>query len=187
VGIETPVTVIQMLWVNIIMDTLGGLAFAGEAPRDAYMKEKPKKRDEPILDGNMVKKTLIMGVYTVFLSTVFLFSPRLRNLYRFYDDPRRLLTAFFALFIFCGILICFTARSDDRGLFSGLGANRTFITIMSLIVTVQILILYLGGDTFRCVPLSLHEMMPAVLLSFTILPVNWFRRVIRLISKSHQK
>ena len=51
VNIDAPVTVVQMLWINLIMDTLGGLAFASDAPNERYMKEKPKKRDEPILNG----------------------------------------------------------------------------------------------------------------------------------------
>lgn len=187
VGIETPVTVIQMLWVNIIMDTLGGLAFAAEAPRVAYMREQPKKRDEPILDGKMIRKTLIMGVYTVFLSTAFLYSPRLRDFYGFENDPRPMLTAFFALFIFCGILICFTARSDDGGLFSGIGSNRMFIVIMSVIATVQMLMLYFGGATFRCVPLSFGQLLPVILLSLTIFPVDWFRRVFTFLSRARNK
>ncbi|MBE6673313.1 MAG: calcium-translocating P-type ATPase, PMCA-type [Ruminococcaceae bacterium] len=182
VGIETPVTVIQMLWVNIIMDTLGGLAFAGEAPRHSYMKEPPKRRDEPILDRKMIQKTLIMGAYTVFLSTVFLFSPRIRSIYRFAEDPGRLLSAFFALFIFSGIMICFTARSDDRGLFSGIGANRAFIVIMLVILFVQLLMLYFGGSTFRCVPLTLSELTTVILLSATVLPVDWFRRIFVLLA-----
>ena len=50
IGIDAPVTVVQMLWINLIMDTLGGLAFAGEAPLESYMKDRPKRRDEPILN-----------------------------------------------------------------------------------------------------------------------------------------
>ena len=187
VGIETPVTVIQMLWVNIIMDTLGGLAFAGEAPRDIYMKEAPKRRDEPILEGKMIRKTLIMGAYTVFLSTVFLFSERIRRLYCFEKDPKRLLTAFFALFIFCGIMICFTARSEDRGLFTGLRANKAFIIIMLVIVLVQVLMLYFGGATFRCVPLAPRELFIVILLSLTVLPVDWFRRMFLILNQTRKQ
>lgn len=183
VGIETPVTVIQMLWVNIIMDTLGGLAFAGEAPSSAYMKEEPKWRDEPILNRKMIVKTLIMGIYTVFLSTLFLFSDRMRMMYCYKSDPTRLLTAFFALFIFCGIWICFTARSDGRGLFSRISQNKVFIVIMATIVCVQLLILNFGGATFRCVPLSVKELLTVVLLSSTILPVDFIRRFFVLLSK----
>ncbi len=186
-GIRTPVTVIQMLWVNIIMDTLGGLAFAGEAPREAYMKERPKKRDESILGKKMIRKTFVMGCYTVALSTLFLYSPRLRAFYRFDDDPSGLLTAFFALFIFCGILICFTSRSDTGGIFSGLGRNKAFIFIMSLIFLVQMAMLYFGGTTFRCTPLTPSELGLAMLFAVSVLPVDLIRRFFVLLSAGKRK
>ncbi len=71
-GVETPITIIQMLWVNIIMDTLGGLAFAGEPALEYYMKEKPKRRDEPILTRAMLGRVAIMGAYTLGLCIAFL-------------------------------------------------------------------------------------------------------------------
>ncbi len=177
VGIETPVTVIQMLWVNIIMDTLGGLAFAGEAPLEAYMKQSPVKRSEPILRRDMVIKTLVMGAYTILLSTLFLYSPRIRQIYRFDSQPTRLLCAFFALFIFCGIWICFTARSERGGLFFGIGKNKTFLWIMGIIFAVQMTMLYFGGATFRCVALTPKELAIAMLFSLSILPVDFMRRI----------
>ena len=60
-GIDTPVTVIQMLWVNIIMDTLAGLAFAGEPPLPEYMEEPPKRRDEPIFNSTMLQQVVVYG------------------------------------------------------------------------------------------------------------------------------
>lgn len=183
VGIETPVTVIQMLWVNIIMDTLGGLAFAGEAPLSSYMKQSPVKRSEPILCRDMVMKTLIMGTYTILLSTLFLYSPRIRKIYMYDSDPTRLLCAFFALFIFCGIWICFTARSERGGLFFGIGKNKPFLWIMGTIFAVQMLMLYFGGSTFRCVALSPKELMITILFSLTILPVDFMRRLFGVLGR----
>ena len=181
VGIETPVTVIQMLWVNIIMDTLGGLAFAGEAPLEAYMKQPPVKRSEPILCRDMVVKTLVMGIYTILLSTLFLYSPRIRQFYRYDSHPTRLLCAFFALFIFCGIWICFTARSERRGLFFGIGKNKLFLWIMCIIFVVQMAMLYFGGMTFRCVALTPKELVLAMLFALSVLPVDLMRRVFCLL------
>ena len=79
-------------------------------------------------------------------------------------------------------MICFTARSDDRGLFSGIGANRAFIVIMLVILFVQLLMLYFGGSTFRCVPLTFSELTTVILLSATVLPVDWFRRIFVLLA-----
>ena len=75
VGIDTPVTVIQMLWVNIIMDTLAGLAYAGEPPLAEYMEEPPKRRDEPIFNSAMLQQVVCMGLYTIFLCLCFLKLP----------------------------------------------------------------------------------------------------------------
>ena len=61
IGIDSPVTVTQMLWINIMMDTLAGLAFAGEAPQRAYMEEPPKRRREPIITKKMLSQILITG------------------------------------------------------------------------------------------------------------------------------
>ena len=80
IGIDAPVTVVQMLWINIIMDTLGGLAFAGEAPGAHCMKEKPKRRDEPILNRYMINQILFLGGFTVDLYLAFL---KLEKIYSF--------------------------------------------------------------------------------------------------------
>ena len=100
IGIDSPVTVVQMLWLNIIMDTLGGLAFAGEPPLDSYMKEPPKRRDEPILNAYMVNQILFLGLYTLVLSLLFLKHPYFTSNFRASTDGIYLLTAFFAFFIF---------------------------------------------------------------------------------------
>ena len=76
-GIETPITMIQMLWINIIMDTLGGLAFAGEPALPHCMKERPKRRDEPILNGYMINQIASLSIFTVGLSVFFLTSPKI--------------------------------------------------------------------------------------------------------------
>ena len=112
VGVDTPITIIQMLWVNIIMDTLGGLAFAGEGALDYYMKEKPKTRDEPILSREMLGQIFLNGAFTLLLCIVFLTSPIIRVYYGFSNSPEAFYTAFYALFIFSGIFNCLLARCE---------------------------------------------------------------------------
>ena len=86
IGIDTPVTVIQMLWINIIMDTLAGLAFAGEPPLEEYMREPPKRRDEPVLNRYMIHQILCMGIFTIALCVLFLKLPIIRPLFRYAND-----------------------------------------------------------------------------------------------------
>ena len=174
-GIENPITIIQMLWVNIIMDTLGGLAFAGEAPMKYYMKEKPKRRDERILTREMISHVLTLGAYLLVICTLFLTSPTVGGIYR---SGAELLTAFYALFIFSGIFSSFVARSERLWIFSNISKNTGFIAIMLLISAVQLAMIYFGGSLFRCAPLTSRELLTAIALAATVIPFDVVRRVI---------
>ena len=174
-GIENPITIIQMLWVNIIMDTLGGLAFAGEAPMSYYMKEKPKRREEKILTREMASHIIASGLYTLIFCTLFLVLPIFRTLYSSED---KFFTAFYALFIFFGIFNSFAARSERLWIFSNIEKNKGFILIMILVAVVQVLMIYFGGTVFRSVALDLRELLTSILLAFTILPFDIIRRIL---------
>ncbi len=177
VGIDSPITIIQMLWVNIIMDTLGGLAFAGEAPHPYYMKEKPKSRDEQILSRSMLNHIAVTGAYTVLLSVAFLSSPYFRNYFAFDISVDKFYTAFYALFIFSGLFNCFMARCERINIFAGIGKNKTFVYIMLLISTIQLLMIYFGGAVFRSVPLDARELWLVISLSFSVVPFDLIRRI----------
>ena len=97
----------ELLWtfgrpLERIMDTLGGLAFAGEAPNPDYMNEKPKKREEPILNKYMISQIALSGIFTVGLFIAFLLCPAITSNFKTSSDNSTLLSAFFALFIFLG-------------------------------------------------------------------------------------
>ena len=184
IGIEAPVTVVQMLWINIIMDTLGGLAFAGEAASPLCMKEAPKRRDEPILNGYMINQILVLGGFTIAMCIFFLTSPDICLLFRYSSDNLILLTAFFALFIFTSVFNCFNCRCDRLKMLSGLSKNPAFIAIMILILTVQIIFVYLGGTVLRTAPLTAKELIGVFLMSLTVFPIDFLRRLIwRLLGK----
>ncbi|MBQ8344794.1 MAG: calcium-translocating P-type ATPase, PMCA-type [Clostridia bacterium] len=178
IGVDAPVTVVQMLWINIIMDTLGGLAFAGEAPLPSCMKEKPKKRDEPILNGYMIHQILLLGGFTVGLCIFFLRSPWVLSHFREAPDRIYHLTAFFALFIFTSVLNCFHARTDRLRLFSGLEQNLTFLAIMLAILVIQVCFIYLGGEVLRTAPLTLREALFTLSLSALVIPAELLRKLL---------
>ena len=178
IGFDAPVTVVQMLWVNIIMDTLGGLAFAGEAPLPHCMKEKPKRRDEPILNGYMINQIASLSIFTVGLSVFFLTSPKISASFRYSPDSIYLLTAFFAFFIFASLFNCLGARTDRLRIFSGMSKNRAFIFIMLLVGTVQLLFTYLGGSVLRTAPLTPKELGTTMLIALAVLPVELIRKLI---------
>lgn len=176
-GIDSPITIIQMLWVNIIMDTLGGLAFAGEPPLDYYMKEKPKRRCEPIMSGEMLHHIFFTGIYTLGLCILFLCSNIVRPYFRESPQDVYYMSAFYALFIFSGIFNCFGARCDRMSILSNIGKNKAFVIIMLLISIIQILIIYFGGAVFRTAPLMLKELLCVIILAFTVVPFEFIRRV----------
>ncbi len=181
--IDAPVTVVQMLWINIIMDTLGGLAFAGEAPLASYMKERPKRRDEPILNAYMINQILLLGSFTVALCLAFLLSPYFTSHFRSAPDRLCLLTAFFALFIFTSVFNCFNARTDRLRLLSGVGKNKGFILIMLAVLCVQIAFVYLGGSVLRTTPLTPSELVFTMLVSLSVFPAELLRKLLWRIGK----
>lgn len=176
-GIDSPITIIQMLWVNIIMDTLGGLAFAGEPPLDYYMKEKPKRRDEAILSRSMLHQIGFTGGYTLFLCFLFLRSELIASAFRPASDGIYFMTAFYALFIFAGIFNCFGARCERIWLLSNIEKNKSFLLIMLTIAVIQIAMIYFGGSTFRTAPLLPRELATVVFLAFTVVPFEMLRRI----------
>ncbi len=178
IGIDNPITVIQMLWINIIMDTLGGLAFAGEPALKYYMKEKPKKREEPILSREMLNGIIFTGLYTLGLCVAFLKLDFFRERYVKDGDTAVYLTAFYALFVFAGIFNALSARSERLWIFSNIGKNKPFIIIMLLISAIQVLMIYFGGAVFRTVPLSAHDLLPVIGLSSSVLLFDFLRRIV---------
>ncbi len=181
-GIDSPVTVVQMLWINIIMDTLGGLAFAGEPPLPSYMKEKPKRRDEPILNGYMVNQIVFLGSATVGLCLAFLKLPQITSHFRASEDNIYLLTAFFALFIFSSVFNCFNCRTDRLRLFSGISKNKAFCFIMGSISVIQLVFVYLGGSVLRTTPLDAQELIYTMLLALCVFPAELLRKLVWRIS-----
>ncbi len=176
-GIEAPITVVQMLWINIIMDTLGGLAFAGEAPLPSCMKEKPKRREEPILCPYMVNQILLLGGFTIALSLYFLKSPAILSRFRSASNDIYALTAFFAFFIFAGVFNCFNSRTDRLTLFSGLRQNKVFLVIMPAVLIIQIAFTYFGGDVLRTAPLLPREMNVAFMMALLVFPAEFARKL----------
>lgn len=177
-GVDAPVTVVQMLWINIIMDTLGGLAFAGEPALPEYMRERPKRRDEPILNGYMINQILLLGLFTVGLCVAFLKSGTFTSAYRYSADSIYHLTGFFAMFIFAGVMNCFNARVDSLNFFRGLSKNKIFTFIMVAVAAVQIGFVYLGGSILRTAPLEGKELLTAFLCAMLVFPAEILRKIL---------
>ena len=176
-GVDAPITVVQMLWVNIIMDTLAGLAYAGEPPLPETMEEPPKRRDEPIFTGEMLGQALYMGGFTIILCLALLTLPFFRQALGFAQNPDYLLTVFFTFFIFCGIFNSFNARTPRLNLLAHLKDNPTFAGVMLTVSLIQGLLIYFGGSLFRANPLEPRHFLLAVLAASSVIPADLLRKL----------
>ncbi len=177
IGINTPITIIQMLWINMIMDTFAGLAFSFEPPLKRYMFEPPKKKDEAIMNGYMYSQVLFTGLYSAILCILFLKLPLFKHLIRTSNHFEYLMTAYFALFIFIGVCNAFNARTERLNLVANLKENKVFLFTFGFILLVQLYLIYHGGDLFRTYGLTLKELLLVLILSFSVIPIDLLRKV----------
>lgn len=176
IGVASPVTVMQMLWINMIMDTFAGLAYSYEAPLKRYMKEKPIKKDEAILNRYMYKTIVFIGLYITVMLVLFLRIDIFKAFIR--PDTKYYMTAFFSLFIFMSIFNAFNTRTERLNIFSGILKNKVFIFIMVFIFMAQLYLIYWGGSLFRTFGLTLNELAFVLLLSFTVIPLDMLKKLL---------
>lgn len=177
-GFELPLTMIQLLWVNLIMDTLAALAFSGEPPLPKHMQEKPKAREEKLITKSMWASILCNGIFIALLSVFFLKSDFVRGLFQRNGEFSEavFLTAFFAMFVFLNNFNKFNVRVEELNLFDHIFENKGFLNVVAMIFVIQLIITYVGGDMFRTVGLNLSEWFYVLLFSITIIPVDLVRK-----------
>ena len=177
IGKNMPITVIQMLWINMVMDTLAGIAFSFEPPLLEYMNEVPKTKGENIINRYMKDEIIFTGSFSACMCLFFLKSSFIHNMFRQSADDRYLMTAFFGLFIFMGIFNSFNARTHRLNLFANLSKNKVFLVVILFIVLTQVYLLYFGGDLFRAYGLNVFEFEVMLLLALCVVPVDWIRKL----------
>ena len=175
IGINTPITVIQMLWINMVMDTLAGLAFSFEPPLLEYMDEYPKNKNESIVNKYMINEILIAGFYSSIICILFLKVPFFREIFK---SEQYFMTGFFGLFIFISLFNAFNARTYRINIFANIFRNKMFVFIISLVIFIQLILIYYGGELFRTTGLSLLELSLIIFLALTIVPIDWIRKYI---------
>lgn len=183
IGIATPITIVQMLWLNMIMDTFSGIAFSFEPPLPEYMEEPPKSKNTNIMNRYMYSEIIWTGLYCALLCILFLKLPIVKSLIRVGEHSKYLMTAYFAMFIFMGIFNAFNARTSRINVFANLSKNKVFVGIFTFIFIAQIYIIYNGGTIFRTYGLELKELIIVFALALTVFPVDWLRKYI--LKKKH--
>ena len=187
-GLENPLSITQILWVNLVMDTLAALAFGGEPALARFMDEPPKRRDEKIISPYMTSAIGVGSVWGFAMGLVFLLTDFSREHFRdvnpegvtlsFGGDSVYVLTGYFAFFIFLAVFNAFNARTDRINLFDNISGNTGFLKVMALIVVVQIAMTYLGGAILRCYGLTMTEWAFVIVMAFTIIPVDIVRKLV---------
>lgn len=177
IGILSPITVIQVLWVNMIMDTLSGLAFSYEPALKEYMEEKPKTKNEQIINKYMKNQIIVDGILSTLICIFFLKSNTIKQIYCYNLTDKYLLTAFFGLFIFLDIFIAFNSRTHRLNILSNLKKNKVFLVIFIIISIVQVILIYYGGELFRTTGLTIYEFEIMIFFAFLIIPIDIIRKI----------
>ena len=173
IGVPVPITVIQMLWINMIMDTLSGFAFSYEPALKEYMYELPKKKNENIINKYMWNQIITTGFVSAIICIFFLKSSLTNNI--FGDD---ILTAFFGLIIFISIFNSFAARTHRLNIFANILKNKVFMGVITFVFIMQIYLIYRGGTVFRTSGLSIYEFIIMFLFSLLVIPIDFLRKLI---------
>lgn len=184
-GLEEPLKVTHLLFVNLVMDGLGAIMLGNEPALEKYMHEKPRRRDEGIISKPMMAQILTMGLWLTFLSFFYL---KTEALHGFFANEEQLLTSYFVLFIASALFNGFNVRDDGYGIFKGLQENTGFMKVFFIILGVQFLIVNSGlvaaapfqwiGEMFSCVPFSWQGWILVLILAATMIPVDLLRKTI---------
>lgn len=180
VGFDFPLTIIQLLWINIIMDTLAALALGGEPALKRFMKETPINRKANIISKYMASGIFSSGIYITAFSLFFLLFPPFKDFFvrNGVHDNAVFLTAFFNLFIFLIMFNSFNARTNKINIFEKIFRNKGFLPIIALIFFLQIVFTYIGGDVLRTTALNLKEWGLIFIMSISIIPIDLLRKLV---------
>lgn len=184
-GVEEPLKVTHLLFVNLVMDGLGAIMLGNEPALEKYMNEKPRRRDESIISKKMMAQILTMGTWLTVVSFVYLKLPLFRDLFA---TEAQHLTGYFVLFIVAALFNGFNVRDDGFGIFRGLNENTGFLKVFFLIILVQAVIVNAAlvpfplftwiGNMFSCTPFGIQGWIAVVLLSVTMIPVDLVRKLV---------
>lgn len=184
-GVEEPLKVTHLLFVNLVMDGLGAIMLGNEPALSKYMTEKPRRRDESIVSRKMMAQIVTMGAWLTLVSFLYLKLPFFAG---FFASEEQHLTGYFVLFIVSALFNGFNVRDDGFKIFKGLDENTGFLKVFFTIILVQALIVNAAlipipvftwiGNMFSCVPFGIKGWILVIILAATMIPVDLIRKVI---------
>ncbi len=174
---EVILTVVQLLMVNLAMDTLAAIAFGSEPALDEYMNEKPIARSASIVTREMMTQIVVGALYVTAICLGILFIPAIGKLMGC-TEVGYLKTAVFATFMLSITFNGFNARTKHLNPFTGLTGNRSFLVVMLGIVLMQYLFITFGGKVLSVQPLSLRTWLVCAALAAVIIPLDMIRKLL---------
>ncbi|XP_073336346.1 plasma membrane calcium-transporting ATPase 1 isoform X2 [Pagrus major] len=171
---DSPLKAVQMLWVNLIMDTFASLALATEPPTEALLLRKPYGRNKPLISRTMMKNILGQGVYQLIIIFTLLFAGEKmfdidsgRNA-PLHAPPSEHYTIVFNTFVMMQLFNEINARKihGERNVFEGIFNNLIFCSIVFGTFIIQIVIVQFGGKPFSCVALTIDQWLWCTFLGF---------------------
>ena len=181
-GENVVLTVIQLLLINLAMDTLAAIAFGSEPALKEYMREKPIPRNASIISKEMFTQIIISALYITFICLSILFLPPIRNLFGNVDTTY-LKSALFATFMMAITFNGFNARTSHMNPFEGLGRNKSFLIVMFAIFAMQFIFVTFGGSVLSVESLSPMSWLICVVLAFLVVPIDMIRKAFTKKSK----
>ena len=181
-GWTEPFSIVQILWINLIMDTLAAMAFGGEPILDRYMKEQPAKRTDNILTP-YIKSAIGVSAVFITLGSILI----LENIGGITSwvvptgcaDPGLYEKTFmFAFFIYAIIFNSLNTRSEKYNLLEHIGENKNFILVMGAIFILQTIIIEVGGKVFNTTMLEPKALLVSMALAVLIIPVDLIRKAV---------
>ena len=181
-GWTEPFSIVQILWINLIMDTLAAMAFGGEPILNRYMDDKPAKRTDNILTGYIKSAIGVSSVFITLGSILILeniggiatwVTPAGCTDVELYEK-----TFMFAFFIYSIIFNSLNTRSEKLNLFEHIGENKRFILVMGAIFVMQTVLIEIGGKVFNTYMLTPKALLVSMVLAVLIIPVDMIRKII---------
>ena len=184
-GVEEPLKVTHLLFVNLVMDSLGAIMLGNEPALEKYMSEAPRRRDESLISREMLEQIGAMGAWLIVISFAFLKLPFFRG---FFASEAQQLTAYFVLFIAAALFNGFNVRDTGFGIFARLGENPGFMQVFAAIILIQAAIVNAAlvpvsffavlGNMFSCVPFGISGWLLVLLLAATMIPADLLRKAV---------
>ena len=189
---DSPLNAIQMLWVNLIMDSFASLALATERPNDKLLERKPYKRNSSILTPFMKANILSQGIFQILILLFIIFkgdslfgvnSDRELEHYEWNNEHGYHFTIFFDIFVFLQVFNSINARKlnqNEINVFEGIKDNIYYILVQSFIILGQILLVTFGGRAVRTQPLSISQHINCALIDSLSLVDKFFVKLLPL-------